>query len=115
VAIGKALDALGVARPRYGACTSATPRTKAPRRLRLLVEAIDPAVVVLLDPAAAVDFARAFTVPVPEPGVASSISGRVVLATEDFAASLGDEQRKQRVWRQLRALGESSGNDTGAP
>jgi hypothetical protein len=73
-------------------------------RLRLIVEAVDPAIVVLLDERAAADFSRAFDVEAPRVGVVEVVGGRRVLAVEDFAASLADEALKRRAWAQLKAL-----------
>lgn len=104
-AVGKALDALGMPEARYAACSAAKgTRAQQVRRLRLLVEAVDPRAVVLLDPRAAADFGEAFGVPAPEPGILTTVLGRHVVATDDFSASLGDEKTKRRVWRQLKAL-----------
>lgn len=105
VAIGKALDALGLPKERFAFCTSASgSAAKSAGRVRLLVEAVDPRIVVLLDPRAAADFARAFAVDVPSAGVVVRVLGRDVIALDDFAASLADEQAKRHVWRQLQAL-----------
>lgn len=105
VAIGKALDALGLPKERFAFCTAASgARAAQLRRVRLLVEAVDPVVVVLLDPTAARDFAEAFNSPVPTAGSVVRLMGRRVLALDDFEASLADEAAKRRVWKQLRAL-----------
>lgn len=101
-AVGKALDALGLPKARYAFCTAA--EGDAALRVRLLVEAIDPRTIVLLDLRAAADFAAAFEIPSPPPGVREMVLGRVVVACEGFEASLGDEDAKRRVWRQLQAL-----------
>ena len=104
-AIGRALDALGVSSARYAVCTrvGATGRKRL-TRLRLLTEAIDPRIVVLLDAQAAEDFAAAYGVVRPAAGSPGHVLGRVVLAVDDFEASLGDETRKRQVWAQLRTL-----------
>ena len=115
-AIGKALDALGLPKPRYAFCTRATgSKADASERVRLLTEAIDPRYVVLLDAAAAADFAEAFGAPPISPGVVSRVGGRTVVATDDFEGSLADESAKRRVWSQLRALAPKPGNETDAP
>jgi hypothetical protein len=68
------------------------------------VEAVDPRVVIALDPQAAADLAAAFGIEPLEPGCVTRVLGRDVLATDDFAGSLGDDSAKRRVWDQLRAL-----------
>jgi len=105
VAIGKALDALGLPSARYALCTRVGPDPEAVvSRVRLLTEAVDPRVVVLLDAEAAADFAAAYEVSVPKHGQVVRVLGREVLAVDGFEASLSDEKRKRRVWRQLQAL-----------
>lgn len=104
-AIGRALDALGVSTARYAVCTRVgAAGRKRLARLRLLTEAIDPRTVVLLDGGAAEDFAAAHGVERPSAGVPVRVLGRVVLAVDDFEASLADETLKRRAWTQLRAL-----------
>lgn len=112
-AIGKALDALGLPSSRY-ALVSRGPGL-APdarmRRLRLLIEALDPRIILLLDRAAADDLAEAYGLDAIVTGTLVSVRGRRAVATEDFAASLDDERAKRRAWRDLQALK----NATGAP
>jgi len=106
VAIGKALDALGLSEARFAVCTrvgSVDSRSRV-RRLQLLVEAVDPAVVIALDAAAAEDVAAALGVSRLSVGMPVRVHGRTVLAVEDFAGSLGDEERKRRAWTQLKSL-----------
>jgi hypothetical protein len=104
-AIGKALDALGLAPARYAVCTRiGTAKSKRLARLRLLAEAIDPRTVVLLDREASEDFAAAFGVEMPVPGQLVRVLGRDVVAVDGFEAALADEARKRLVWAQLRAL-----------
>ncbi|MBN1192324.1 MAG: hypothetical protein JXA36_01325 [Coriobacteriia bacterium] len=106
VAVGKALDALGLPESRYAFCTRPGKASDgdALARVRLLVEAIDPLTVILLDSRASADVAAAYGSESPEPGVVGRIGGRKVLAVEDFEKSLGDEASKRRVWKQLRTL-----------
>lgn len=105
VAIGRALDALGMSRARYAMCTRVgAAGKKRLARVRLLAEAIDPRIVILLDVQAAEDFAAAFGLEAPSPGVVTRMLGRDVLAVDGFEASLADEKRKRVVWTQLRAL-----------
>lgn len=109
VAIGKALDALGLPKERYAFCTASTGRrADRARRVRLLVEALDPRVVVLLDPVAAADFAQAFGAEAPRAGEPVETAGRLVVALDDFAGSLADEDAKRRVWNQLKPLSEKN-------
>ena len=107
VAAGKALDALGVPKSRYALCTRVGTAAEADRlaRVQLLVEAVDPRTVVLLDAGAAEDFAAAFGVETPPSGVVGFVSGRTVLAVDGLEASLADAALKRRVWQQLQALG----------
>ena len=101
-----ALEALGVEGARYAACSrvGAVGEAERARRVRLLVEAIDPRLIVALDPVAAADLAAAFGVDVPAAGEVVRILGRRVLALDGLEASLGDERLKRRVWKQLKAL-----------
>lgn len=73
-------------------------------RLRLQVEAVDPDVIIALDPVAATDVAGALGIARLEIGVPVVDGGRVVLAVDGLEASLGDERRKRRVWLQLKKL-----------
>lgn len=109
VAIGKALEALGFDEARYALCTrlagSEAARPADSEWLRVTIEALDPRIVIALDSAAAEDFVRAYAVDALTPGEPRRVLTRVVLALDDFAASLGDESSKRRAWRQLKALG----------
>ncbi len=106
VAIGRALDALGVSSARFALCTRVGRRdAERIERVRMMTEAIDPRTVVLLDAHAAEDFAAAFGCPKPVPGELTRVLGREIVAVDGFEASLADEGRKRRVWRQLKALG----------
>lgn len=73
-------------------------------RLALQLEAVDPCVVVALDPSAAEDVAEALGLGVLRPGTPVETRGRAVLALDGLEASLGDEVAKRRVWRQFQAL-----------
>lgn len=72
-------------------------------RLRLLLEAVDPGVVLALDAEAAADVAAAFGIPVPRFGEQVAVLGRRVVAVDGLEASLADTALKARVWRQLKA------------
>lgn len=106
-ALGKALAALGwdpqalfcaLSRPEPG-----IPAERRADRLRVLIEAVDPTLVLALDAEAAVDVAEAFGIAVPAFGAPVWVLGRRVLAVEGLEASLSEPARKARVWRQLQA------------
>lgn len=109
-AITKALDALELPASRCGVCSRVgdTTRTGRVERLRLIIEAVDPRVVIALDPDAAGDCSDALGIEPLVPGRVARVLGRDVLSTDDFAASLADTAAKRRVWDQLRALGGAS-------
>lgn len=106
-AAGKALAALGFdATSVFAACTRTVASADDPERVRrveLLVEAIDPRVVVALDSDAAADLSEAFGVALPfgRPAIAR---GRMLAAVDGLEASLADEAAKARVWGQFRSL-----------
>ncbi|MDI6900788.1 MAG: hypothetical protein QMC79_03740 [Anaerosomatales bacterium] len=107
-AAGKALAGLGLP-PEWAAVVSRqgdAELTVMRERLGLLVEAVDPDVVIALDAEAAEDVAAALGTPPLRFGDPVTIGGRRVLAVDGFEASLADEARKRRVWRQLTALRE---------
>lgn len=106
VAIGKALDALGLPKSRYAFCTRPGKASSAARlaRVRMLVESIDPETLIALDTVAAADLVAAYGAGPLVPGALGSVGGRPTLVVEDFEAALSDEARKRRVWGQLRAL-----------
>lgn len=112
-AIDKALDALRLSTRRFyiaarmGRATAA----RCVRRLALAIEAVDPRIVIALDATAAADVAAALGSDALAVGSPVRVRGRIVLALEDFAGSLGDESRKREAWRQLKSLG-AAGTDT---
>lgn len=73
------------------------------RRLRLQVEAADPAVVIAVDPEAAEDLACAFEVARLKFGTPVRVAGRTLVAADGLEASLGDQRKKAAVWHQLKA------------
>ena len=81
-----------------------TPALGARRRLARYLEAADPAIAIALDALAADDLAVAAGVPALPFGEAVEHRGRVLLAVDGLEASLGDDARKKRVWRQFRGL-----------
>jgi uracil-DNA glycosylase len=109
-AAAKALDALGLPRTRFALCsrpTAADARARA-RRVRLIIEAVDPRVVIALDGAAGEDLAAAFSLSTLIPGTPVGVLGRELLVVDGLEASLTDEGRKRRVWRQFQSLAHRS-------
>jgi hypothetical protein len=72
-------------------------------RLRLQLEAVDPALVLALDSEAAQDVALAFGIQLPGLGSAVRVFGRRIVAVDGLEASLSDQKRKARVWAQMQA------------
>lgn len=106
-AADKALEALGwdpaaafrtLSRPEPGISPEARLA-----RLRLQIEAVDPALVLALDAEAAKDVAGAFEIALPKFGSAVHAAGRRIVAVDGLERSLTDPSRKKRVWRQLQA------------
>lgn len=71
-------------------------------RLVRQIEAVDPDVVVALDPVAAQDVASALGGGSLVAGRPCRMAGRVVVALEGLEASLSDTRLKRRVWAQLK-------------
>jgi hypothetical protein len=105
----KALEALALASEPFAALTRPEPQV-APRersaRVRRIVEAVDPTVVLALDAEAAEDLGAAFGVGRLAYGRAVGACGRTLLAVDGLEASLADPVRKRRVWRQMRPLAD---------
>lgn len=74
-------------------------------RVRQALEAVDAAVVVALDAEAAEDVRQALGLERLTFGRPVRVSGRTIVAVDGLEASLGDTDRKKRVWRQLRSIG----------
>ena len=74
------------------------------RRVRRIVEAIDPAWVLCADPVAGADVAQAFETSDLARGEATSVMGRSVVVLSGLEASLADEALKRRVWTELKAM-----------
>jgi len=106
VAAHKALDAIGASARRFAICTRLPDVADDVRleRLALILEAVDPRIVIALDPVAAHDIERACTLEPLTPGHLGSWRGRSLLAIEGLEASLSDDALKRRVWAQLKAL-----------
>jgi uracil-DNA glycosylase len=109
-AAAKALEALGydphsvialISRP------SSAEQEARSRRVRLQIEAVDPARVVSLDRIAAGDVAEATGGELAQPGVAVEWMGRTLLWVDGLEDSLVDERRKADVWKQFQGLGRA--------
>jgi hypothetical protein len=104
-AIVKALVALGYGEDdAFYSLTRPDPSILADRRVArvgALLEAVDPLVVVALDAEAAEDISAAVGERVV-PASPREVMGRRYVAVDGLEASLGDERRKRRVWRQLQ-------------
>lgn len=73
-------------------------------RLRLVIEAVDPGLVIALDAEAAEDLSEAFGVAPLRFGKPVQVLGRTIVAVDGLEASLTDQARKRRVWRQLQSV-----------
>lgn len=73
------------------------------KRMRAVIEAVDPRLVVALDGVAAHDIARGFGFELPASGVAIDVCGRRFVAVDGFEAALADEGRKRAVWVQMQS------------
>ncbi|MEA5075139.1 MAG: hypothetical protein VB139_02165 [Coriobacteriia bacterium] len=106
VAAHKALDAIGAPERRFAICTRLPGVADNVRleRLALVLEAVDPRIVIALDPTAAHDVAQACTIEPLTPGHLGSWRGRSLLAVDGLEASLSDDVLKRRVWTQFKAL-----------
>jgi len=105
-AVRKALDALGVDGTSFAVCSRPAPGVSgeaAADRLRLIIEALDPSLVIALDRVAASDTSSAFSSPELVFGSPLRVGGRVLLAVDDLEGSLTDG-RKAEVWQQFRGL-----------
>ena len=114
-AVTKAAEALGagaavftlLSRPVHGMDAES-----AARRLRLVLEAVDPPAVVALDPLAATDLAGAFgTRDLPESHPVRAF-GRALGSAGDFAASLDDPVAKTRAWSAMKGVAALGGLET---
>lgn len=81
--------------------------------LRLLIETIDPLMLVALDQRAAeqvqMSFGRELLPEIPEPGQKTRLLGRTFVYVNGFESALASEpldggEAKHRVWRELKAL-----------
>ncbi|MDZ4178416.1 MAG: hypothetical protein U1E29_04165 [Coriobacteriia bacterium] len=103
----KALTALGFeAESVFRVVSRDTPGADArvSERLRLVIEAVDPDVVIALDRVAGADAARALGVACPQSGATVVVRGRAMLVLDGLEDALADEALKRRVWDQFRKL-----------
>ncbi|MBN2405620.1 MAG: hypothetical protein JXE06_08570 [Coriobacteriia bacterium] len=100
----KALSALGWDASVFAICSRQPDGALSPDSIKLMVEAVDPDLVVALDDVAAVDLAEAFGLNGLGFGKPERVAGRVILAVDGLEASLSDEKRKRRVWSQLKSI-----------
>jgi hypothetical protein len=77
-------------------------------RLGRYLESADPGIAIALDEVAAADLAAAAGLGSLVFGEAVRVHGRLLLAVDGLEASLADEARKKRVWKQLGALRRES-------
>lgn len=99
-ALAKALPVLGYDE---GALAFLEVEGIGPQLLREAIEAVDPAVVVTLDPAARTAACGCLGVPEPDPGVMVMAHGRALVAVDSFETSLASEDAKRIAWHQLKA------------
>lgn len=108
-AVRKALSTLGWSSDDvFCALSAAIPECsddKRARRLRAIVETVDPELVLLLDEVAGADFSLGYEIDPVTFGEEMRVHGRRVVAVDGLERSLGDEQSKRRVWNQLRVAG----------
>ena len=79
-------------------------------RLRIALEAVDPRVIIALDAYAAEDVSAAFDVEPLRFGKPIRVLGRMIVAVDGLEASLTDQARKARVWKQLKAVKRPGGS-----
>jgi len=85
--------------------------TLAAQELRLLIETIDPQAIIALDQQAAAALQEGYGTEImpriPRPGVKAKLLGRTLVFVDGFEAALAsadNQEAKQRVWKQLKAL-----------
>lgn len=100
VALAKAAVALGYDEGSFAAVDVAG---LPPDSLRLIIEAIDPAVVVSVDGPAREAVSSALGTSLPGYGVLVRAAGRRFLAVDSFEGSLVSDEAKRRAWHQLKA------------
>ena len=108
----KALEALGLDPASVWAVCTRPGKADLPacaRRLELVVEAVDPRLVIALDDEAAEDLAAAFGLKALAPGRSVSVRGRTLGAVGGLSASLKDPGIKAKVWEHLKTLAKAAG------
>ncbi|MDO9557926.1 MAG: hypothetical protein Q7J82_10200 [Coriobacteriia bacterium] len=101
----KALSALGWDTSSFAICTrEGETVVLGPESLAVVVEAVDPDLVLALDGVAAADVGTALGIETLRAGEPVRVAGRIVLAIDGLEASLVDEDGKLRVWRQLKSV-----------
>ena len=111
-AVAKVADALGVAGAVFALSTrpaTGVDPDAAVRRVRLLIEALDPPAVIALDPVAAEDLASAFDVQTLREDGPVRAFGRALGNAGDFAAALDDPQAKARAWSSMKGVAALAG------
>lgn len=109
-AAAKALEALGRDPVSvWAACSRPVPgkADAIARRLALIVEAVDPALVLALDREAGEDLASAMGVGKLGAGVPMNVRGRVIGSVDGLEASLATGAAKARVWRQMQSIAKA--------
>lgn len=104
-ALSKALASLGWSEGYFATLSRPVPAHSDEHiglRLRAVVEAIDPRVVIALDADAAGDLAVALGIEALAAGEERRVMGRRIVYVSGFEASLGDESAKRTVWRELQ-------------
>jgi hypothetical protein len=105
-AIAKGLVALGYSEDdAFFALTRPEPAASLEQRIErvaALVEAVDPLVAVALDTDAADDLSAAIGEKVTA-AAAREVAGRRFVVVDGMEASLGNDDRKKKVWQQLKA------------
>jgi hypothetical protein len=116
VAAVKALEALGLdPRAVWAFCSRpsvADPAARA-RRVELVIEAVDPRLVIALDTEAAEDIAAAFRLAALVPGTPISVRGRTLGSVGGLAASLANKADKAAVWARFKTIARAA--DAGTP
>ncbi|MBE0476205.1 MAG: hypothetical protein IBX62_03795 [Coriobacteriia bacterium] len=106
-ALRRALAALGETRDVFLTCSrpdAGMSEEAVDARLRAQLAVVDPSLVIATDAQAARDVARALGVARPRFGQRFERHGTTFLAVDGLEASLDEERRKARVWRQLTGL-----------
>jgi len=104
-ALGKAFPALGYPEGELPAFVAAYACDE--QQLRLIIEVLDPELVVAVDQTAGRALAAAFKMPLLAAGAPRTHMGRRFLVVHDFQGSLASMETKRRAWAQLKAARRS--------